>query len=326
MITKRIERAQKKVEENNFGIRKRLIEYDDVMNAQREVIYKRRRNALYGDRLSIDIANMIYEVASSLIEEYQEVKDYASFNLECLKNFGIEGPFTEQQFINGKQEELTQQLFDAAQKHYTEKIHHVAEEAFPVVKDVYTNPNNHFENIVTPFTDGIRGVQVITNLKKAYDTRGRELVLNFEKGVVLAMIDDSWKEHLRELDDLKQAVQNASLEQKDPLVIYKLESFNLFKEMIMRSNKEVISFLMHGGLPVEQGGKQKQQPRFTQEAPQQKKEKLVETRDERAIEEQNAQQKPKPQPIRVEAKIGRNDPCPCGSGKKYKNCHGAGIA
>jgi preprotein translocase subunit SecA len=326
MITRSIERAQKKVEENNFGIRKRLIEYDDVMNAQREVIYKRRRNALYGDRLSIDIANMIYEVASSLVEEYQELKDYDAFNLECLRNFGIEGTFTEQQFLNGKEEELSQQLFDAAQKHYTEKIQHVAEEAFPVVKDVFTNPNNNFENIVTPFTDGIRGVQVITNLKKAFDTRGRELVLGFEKAVVLAMIDDSWKEHLRELDDLKQAVQNASLEQKDPLVIYKLESFNLFKEMIMKSNKEVISFLMHGGLPIEQGNKPRQQPRFTQEQPQQKREKLLETRDEKAVEEQNAQQKPKPQPIRVEAKIGRNDPCPCGSGKKYKNCHGSGIA
>lgn len=326
MITKSIERAQKKVEENNFGIRKRLIEYDDVMNAQREVIYKRRRNALYGDRLSIDIANMIYEVASSLVEEYQALKDYQAFNLECIKNFGIEGPFTEQQFLNGNEDALTQQLFDAAQKHYTEKIHVVAEEAFPVVKDVYTNPSNTFENIVTPFTDGIRGVQVLTNLKKAFETRGRELVLGFEKAVVLAMIDESWKEHLRELDDLKQAVQNASLEQKDPLVIYKLESFNLFKEMIMKSNKEVISFLMHGGLPVEQGGRQKQQPRFTQEAPPVKKEKLVETRNEKAIEEQNAQQKPKPQPIRVDAKIGRNDPCPCGSGKKYKNCHGAGIA
>jgi preprotein translocase subunit SecA len=269
---------------------------------------------------------MIYEVASSMVEEYQELKDYDAFNLECLRNFGIEGAFSEQQFLNGKEEELTQQLFDAAQKHYTEKIQHVAEDAFPVVKDVFTNPNNNFENIVTPFTDGIRGVQVITNLKKAYETRGRELVLGFEKAVVLAMIDDSWKEHLRELDDLKQAVQNASLEQKDPLVIYKLESFNLFKEMIMKSNKEVISFLMHGGLPAEQGNKPRQQPRFTQEAPQQKREKLLETREEKALDEQNTQQKPKPQPIRVENKIGRNDPCPCGSGKKYKNCHGSGIA
>ena len=324
MITKSIERAQKKVEENNFGIRKRLIEYDDVMNAQRDVIYKRRKNALYGDKLSIDIANMIYELSGSIIEEYVGSKDFDGFNIECIKNFGIEGPFTQQQFSGGKEEELTHQLFEAAQKHYTEKIQLIAEQAFPVVKDVYTNPNNTFENIVTPFTDGVRSVQVLANLKKAYDTRGRDLVLGFEKSVVLAMIDDSWKEHLRELDDLKQAVQNASLEQKDPLVIYKLESFNLFKEMILKNSKEVISFLMMAGLPNENNPKQ--QTRFVQEQPQQKKEKLVESRDEKSVEEQNAQQKPKPQPIRVDAKIGRNDPCPCGSGKKYKSCHGVGVA
>ncbi len=323
MITKSIERAQKKVEENNFGIRKRLIEYDDVMNAQREVIYKRRRNALYGDKLSIDIANMIFEISASIIEEYQAQKDFDGFNLECIKNFGIESPFTEQEFNNGKEDDLIQQLFESAQKHYTEKIQLVAEQAFPVVKDVYTNPNNNFENIVTPFSDGIRGVQVVVNLKKAFETKGRELILGFEKAVVLAMIDDSWKEHLRELDDLKQAVQNASLEQKDPLVIYKLESFNLFKEMIIKANKEVISFLMKGGLPAEENNKP--QARFTQTQIQPKKEKLTETRDEHAIEEQNAQQKPKSQPIRVDAKIGRNDPCPCGSGKKYKGCHGVGV-
>jgi len=322
MISKSIERAQKKVEENNFGTRKRLIEYDDVMNAQRDVIYKRRRNALYGDKLSIDIANMIYEVAASLIEEYQGTKDAEGFNLECMKNFGIESPFNEQQFNSGKEDDLADQLFDAVQKYYSEKSAILSEQAFPVVRDVFTNPNNTFENIVTPFSDGIRGVQVVANLKKAYETKGRELILGFEKSVVLAMIDDSWKEHLRELDDLKQAVQNASLEQKDPLVIYKLESFNLFKEMIIKSNKEVISFLMKGGLPVENNQQQIQQPKFTQEAPKEKKEKLTESRDENIVEEQNAQQKPKIQPIRVEAKIGRNDPCPCGSGKKYKSCHG----
>ncbi len=325
MISKSIERAQKKVEENNFGTRKRLIEYDDVMNAQRDVIYKRRRNALYGDKLSIDIANMIYEVAGSIIEEYQATRDAEGFNLECIKNFGIESPFTDQQFNSGKEDDLSNQLFDAVQKHYAQKSGLVAEQAFPVVKDVYTNPNNTFENIVTPFTDGIRGVQVVANLKKAFESRGRELVLGFEKSVVLAMIDDSWKEHLRELDDLKQAVQNASLEQKDPLVIYKLESFNLFKEMIIKSNKEVISFLMKGGLPVENNQQQVTQAKFTQEQPKQKKEKLTESRDENIVEEQNAQQKPKIQPIRVETKIGRNDPCPCGSGKKYKSCHGQGL-
>ncbi|HRH12661.1 MAG TPA: SEC-C metal-binding domain-containing protein, partial [Bacteroidia bacterium] len=323
MITKSIERAQKKVEENHFGTRKRLIEYDDVMNAQRDVIYKRRRNALYGDKLSIDIANMMYEIATSMVEEYKDSSDFDAFNLECIRIIGIESPFNEQKFRSGKEEELIHELFEASQKHYHEKSSIMCEQAFPVIRDVYTNPNNTFENIVTPFSDGIRGVQVLANLKKAYETKGKELILGFEKSVVLSMIDDSWKEHLRELDDLKQAVQNASLEQKDPLVIYKLESFNLFKEMIIKTNKDSISFLMKGSLPKEEN--QQPQARFTQEQPQQKKEKLVESRNENIVEEQNQQVKPKVQPIRVEQKIGRNDPCPCGSGKKYKNCHGQGA-
>ncbi len=327
MITKSIERAQKKVEENHFGTRKRLIEYDDVMNAQRDVIYRRRRNALYGDRISIDIANMIFEVSESIIGDYEVSKDFTELNLECIKNFGIEFPLGEKQLSTLREIDAAETLFEAALKHYEEKSKIVAETAFPVVKDVYTNPNNQFENIVTPFTDGVRGLQIMANLKKAYDTRGRELVLAFEKTVVLAMIDDSWKEHLRELDDLKQAVQNASLEQKDPLVIYKLESFNLFKEMVTKTGKDVVSFLMKGGLPVEDNKQELKQAKFTQEPlPQPKKQKLVESRaEEPAIDKNgNVQEQPKPkqQPIRVEAKVGRNDPCPCGSGKKYKNCHG----
>ena len=323
MISKSIERAQKKVEENHFGTRKRLIEYDDVMNAQRDVVYKRRRNALAGDRISIDIANMIYEVAESIVSEFHAIKDFEGFTFECIKHFGIESPFTEKEFATGKENELTQRLFEAGEQHYRLKSVQIAEMAFPVVKDVYTNPNNNFENIVTPFTDGIRTVQIMANLKKSYDTKGKELVAVFEKTVVLAMIDDSWKEHLREMDDLKQSVQNASLEQKDPLVVYKLESFNLFREMIAKTSKDVISFLMLGGLPVEDNKKPKlQKAQFTQQQVQQKpKEKLTESRSEEPTEEQE-QKRPKPQPIRVEQKIGRNDPCPCGSGKKFKACHG----
>lgn len=323
MISKSIERAQKKVEENHFGTRKRLIEYDDVMNAQRDVVYKRRRNALAGDRISIDIANMIYEVAESIVSEFHAIKDFEGFTFECIKHFGIESPFTEKEFATGKENELTQRLFEAGEQHYRLKSVQIAEMAFPVVKDVYTNPNNNFENIVTPFTDGIRTVQIMANLKKSYDTKGKELVAVFEKTVVLAMIDDSWKEHLREMDDLKQSVQNASLEQKDPLVVYKLESFNLFREMIAKTSKDVISFLMLGGLPVEDNKKpQLQKAQFTQQQVQQKpKEKLTESRSEEPTEEQE-QKRPKPQPIRVEQKIGRNDPCPCGSGKKFKACHG----
>jgi preprotein translocase subunit SecA len=324
MITKSIERAQKKVEENHFGTRKRLIEYDDVMNAQRDVIYKRRRNALYGDRLSIDIANMLYEVSESIVQEYHPNRDYEGFTLECIKNFGVESPVNEKEFGNGSEDEITNKLFEASQKQYMEKVQNICETVFPVVKDVYTNPNNNFENIVTPFTDGIRGLQIMANLKKAFETKGREMMLAFEKTVVLAMIDDSWKEHLRELDDLKQAVQNASLEQKDPLVIYKLESFNLFRDMIARTSKNIVSFLMKGGLPMEENQQKVPPAKFTQEQPKPKKEKLVETRNESEVTEQNQQQKVKQQPVRVEAKIGRNDPCPCGSGKKYKNCHGQG--
>lgn len=325
MISKSIERAQKKVEENHFGTRKRLIEYDDVMNAQRDVIYKRRRNALYGDRISIDIANMIYEVAESIVIDYQPSKDFSGFTFECMKYFGFEPTITEQQFKSEREDALTQLLFEEAEKHYREKSAQIAETAFPVVRDVYTNPNNNFENIVTPFTDGIRAIQVMANLKKSFDTKGRELVSVFEKTVVLAMIDDSWKEHLREMDDLKQSVQNASLEQKDPLVIYKLESFNLFRDMVAQTSKDIISFLMKGGLPIEENNQRAplQQARFTQEQVQQKpKEKLVESRSEDEAREQQAQQKPKQQPVRVDNKIGRNDPCFCGSGKKYKNCHG----
>jgi preprotein translocase subunit SecA len=322
MITKSIERAQKKVEENHFGTRKRLIEYDDVMNAQRDVIYKRRRSALYGDRLSIDIANMLYEVSENIVTEYHSTRDYDGFTLECIKNFGVESPVDEKTFNSEREDEVTEKLFHTAQKQYALKVETICETVFPTVRDVYTNPNNQYENIVTPFTDGVRGLQIMANLKKAYDSKGREMMLAFEKTVVLAMIDDSWKEHLRELDDLKQAVQNASLEQKDPLVIYKLESFNLFRDMIGRTSKNIVSFLMKGGLPVEDNKQQIQQAKFTQEQPKQKKEKLTETRDESEIQEQKEQQKVKQQPVRVETKVGRNDPCPCGSGKKYKNCHG----
>ena len=330
MISKSIERAQKKVEENHFGTRKRLIEYDDVMNAQRDVVYKRRKNALNGDKISIDIANMIYEVAESIVSEFHVLKDFEGFTFECIKNFGIESPFTEQEFRSGREDDLIQKLFEAGEQHYRKKSAEIAEMVFPVVKDVYTNPNNNFENIVTPFTDGVRGIQVMANLKKSFETNGRELVSVFEKTVILAMIDDSWKEHLREMDDLKQSVQNASIEQKDPLVVYKLESFNLFKEMIAKTSKDIISFLMKGGLPIEENNNERpklQKAQFTQEPVQQRpKEKLVESRSEEEAQEQQEIQKPKQQPIRVEQKIGRNDPCPCGSGKKYKSCHGVGVA
>jgi preprotein translocase subunit SecA len=324
MITKSIERAQKKVEENNFGIRKRLIEYDDVMNVQRDVIYKRRRNALFGDKLSVDIANVMYDVAEDIVTVAHDDRDYDGLKFELLKTFSVDAPFSQEEFNSKGVEELTSQVFDAAYKNYKEKNERVAQMVLPVVKDVYLNPSNQFENIVTPFTDGIRSMQVMANLKKCYETQGRAMVLEFEKIITLAMIDDAWKEHLRELDDLKQSVQNAALEQKDPLLIYKLESFNLFKEMVTKTNREVITFLVKGSLPQQQ---QEQQPqvKFGAQQVQQKKEQLVESRSEGAGNDGEPKARIKQQPVRVEQKVGRNDPCPCGSGKKYKNCHGQGA-
>ncbi|MFL5753748.1 MAG: preprotein translocase subunit SecA [Bacteroidia bacterium] len=322
MITKSIERAQKKVEENNFGIRKRLIEYDDVMNAQRDVIYKRRRNALFGEKISIDIANMIYDVAESVTNEFHEVKDFEGFKLELIKLLSIDSPVSQSEFNSIRRDELTSKVFEAGEKYYREKAAFIAQNVFPVVKDVYENQANTFENIVTPFTDGIRTIQILANLKKCYDTKGREMVLAFEKMVSLSLIDDAWKEHLRELDDLKQAVQNASLEQKDPLLIYKLESFNLFREMITKTSKETLSFLVKGNLPVEDNQQRKPHLVQVQQPVQQKQEKLTESRSEEELQQQREREKPKVQPIRVEKTVGRNDPCPCGSGKKYKNCHG----
>lgn len=333
MITKSIERAQKKVEENNFGIRKRLIEYDDVMNAQRDVVYKRRRNALYGERLSIDIANMMSDVIETLVDEVTESRDFETFSLELIRIFSIESPLDEKEFFSVSKEEAIGKIFDAAMQHYHDKNASIAQRVLPVVKQVYENQSQTFENIVTPFTDGIRTIQVMANLKKAYETQGREMVLSFEKGVTLALIDDAWKEHLRELDDLKQAVQNATMEQKDPLVIYKLESFNLFRDMITRTSKETLSFLVKGNLPQENGQQgNMQQARFQQQQQVQKpKERLVESRSDvgsggqQGNKNPQEQQRPKQEPVRAENKIGRNDPCPCGSGKKYKNCHGQGA-
>ncbi|HXB39253.1 MAG TPA: preprotein translocase subunit SecA [Bacteroidia bacterium] len=327
MITKSIERAQKKVEENNFGIRKRLIEYDDVMNVQRDVIYKRRRNALFGDKLSVDIANVMYDVGEEITSIAHDDRDYEGLKFELLKTFSIDAPFTQEEFNAKNTNDLTNAVFAESYKHYKEKNELVSGMVFPVVKDVYQNPNNQFENIVTPFTDGIRNMQVMANLKKCYDTQGRAMVLEFEKIVTLAMIDDSWKEHLRELDDLKQSVQNASLEQKDPLLIYKLESFNLFKEMVTKTNKEVITFLVKGSLPQQNNAEQIPQVKFGATAQQQqKKEQLVESRNDSigGVNEDGERVKIKQQPVRVEQKVGRNDPCPCGSGKKFKNCHGQG--
>ncbi|HKL71415.1 MAG TPA: preprotein translocase subunit SecA [Marinilabiliaceae bacterium] len=327
MITKSIERAQKKVEENNFGIRKRLLEYDDVMNSQREVIYTKRRHALYGERMQVEISNMMFDTAEALVNEYQEVSDFEGFKLELIRVFSLDSPFKEEEFLQSKADELVQKLHEQVWKSYVRKIETMANKAYPVIKNVFETKAEIYENIVVPISDGQRVFQITTNLKKAYETEGKELARSFEKAMMLITIDEAWKEHLRELDDLKQAVQNASYEQKDPLLIYKFESFNLFSGMIEKNNRVVVSSLSKAQIPirdaseVRQGEKQRRVDLSRLRT--QKDDPGVSSTSARNTQAGGPPQPPKQlQPVRVEKKVGRNEPCPCGSGKKYKQCHG----
>ena len=314
MVSKSIERAQKKVEENNFGVRKRLLEYDDVMNQQREVIYKKRKHALHGDRLSLDVANMIYDTCENIVEELQANKEYENFKLELIRLLATESPVSEEEFKDNSIEDLTEKVYENCYKSYQAKSSAIASQAYPVIKDVFENQSATYENIVIPFTDGLKTLQVVTNLKEAHDSEGGNIAEAIEKSVTLAIIDDIWKEHLREMDDLKQAVQTASYEQKDPLLIYKFESFNLFKALINKVNKDIVSFLIKAGLPTQSAV---QEDRHRAENHQTSRpENLGNTPQQAGIT------KPKAQPIRAEEKVERNAPCPCGSGKKFKKCHG----
>jgi len=322
MITKSIERAQKKVEENNFGIRKRLIEYDDVMNSQREVIYKKRRHALFGERLAVDIANSIYDTCETIVNEYHTDKDYEGFNIEVLRVLAMEPPISEEEFSKFNAQDVTEKLYKQAEASYTNKNNLIATKISPNIKGIYETQAQKFENISIPLTDGIKTLQVVVNLKRTYETKGHELVLGMEKGTALAMIDDSWKEHLREMDELKTSVQNAVYEQKDPLLVYKFESFELFKRMVSEVNKEMVSFLLRANLPHEDTQNTVQQARVQAPRREQVQTSRSESPAQAALE--NPENVSKPQPVRAEQKIGRNDPCPCGSGKKYKNCHGQG--
>ena len=323
MISKSIERAQKKVEENNFGVRKRLLEFDDVMNYQREVVYKRRRHALDGERLMVDITNMCYDMCELLVHAHSDSKDYAAFKFDVLRTFSMDCPFDEATFEKGKEAELTEALYTKSISSYKTKMERIAEAAYPVMKGVYEDPNANFENIVVPFTDGSKAMQVVTNLEEAYNTKGKALINSFEKNVTLAIIDEAWKVHLREMDSLKQSVQNAVYEQKDPLLIYKFESFNLFKTMLDKLNTDIVSFLYKANLPI-------REPKdvLQAKAPQRTAPKLTASRNDlpqytsSSTADTAPASKPKPQPVRVEAKVGRNEPCPCGSGKKFKQCHG----
>jgi preprotein translocase subunit SecA len=249
MMTKSIERAQKKVEENNFGVRKRLLEYDDVMNAQREVVYKRRRHALFGERLKLDIANMLYDSCEVIIQNTKATNDFKSFEFDLIRYFSITSRVSESEFTKATEMELTGKVYKEALKYYNEKCERSAREAFPIVKNIYEDKNNQFERIVVPFTDGVKSLSVVTDLKRAYETEGKQLIADFEKNITLSIVDEAWKKHLRKMDELKQSVQLAVHEQKDPLLIYKFEAFNLFNSMLNGVNKEVISFLFKGDLP-----------------------------------------------------------------------------
>jgi preprotein translocase subunit SecA len=326
MITKSIERAQRKVEENNFGVRKRLLEYDDVMNSQRSVIYAKRKNALFGERLDVDLNNTIFDVVEDICTEYKEQGNFEGFEMEIIRIFLVDPEMTEKQFAETNIHNLTDRIFEKVESFYHRKLEAIAQQTFPVLRDVLKERGDQIENIVVPFSDGVRSVQVAANLKKAVDSKGHDVFKAFEKTVVLALIDDAWKEHLREMDELKQSVQNAVYEQKDPLIVYKMEAFNMFKQMLATVNKDIVSFLFKGNIPS-------QDPSQVREARPQQRQDLSKLKVSKPELGQTAGGMPvddtrelqKSQPIRVENKIGRNDPCPCGSGKKYKNCHGVGV-
>jgi preprotein translocase subunit SecA len=325
MVSKSIERAQKKVEENNFGIRKRLLEYDDIMNSQREVVYTKRRNALHGERLGVEISNMIYDICENLVTEFQEFRDYDGFKLELIRLLSIESIYTEKEFFEGNPTEMIEDLHEKGIGHYIKKSEMTASLAYPVIKDVYENQGAQYENIVVPITDGKKSINISTPLKKTFETEGKELIKSIEKNVILAMIDDDWKEHLREMDELKQSVQNAVHEQKDPLLIYKFEAFKLFNEVLLKMNKEVGSFLLKCSLPQQKEGEISAHQEHVREKTDMSK--LETSRPETvssAAQQEGMPEQPQPktQPVRVEKKVGRNEPCPCGSGKKYKQCHG----
>ena len=320
MISKSIERAQKKVEENNFGIRKRLLEYDDVMNKQRTVVYTKRRHALMGERIGMDIVNMIWDRCVNAIE----APDYENCKLDLLQTLAMEAPFTEEEFRNEKKEKLAESTFDAAMELFKRKTERMAQIAYPVIKQVYENQGHMYENILIPITDGKRMYNISCNLKAAYESECKEVVKSFEKSILLHVIDEAWKENLRELDELKHSVQNASYEQKDPLLIYKLESVNLFDSMVDKINNQTVSILMRGQIPV-------QEPEEIRQAAPEQRQDLSRLREQKqdlndphqqAAAQQDTREQVKREPIRAEKTVGRNDPCPCGSGKKYKNCHG----
>jgi len=355
MLSKSVERAQKKVEENNFGIRKRLLEYDDVMNSQRNVIYTRRRHALMGERIGMDVLNTIYDTSVAIVEQHVDSQDFEGLKMELFKTFAMESPFTEDEFKNLNEDELTDKLFNESLSNFKRRTERMSTVANPVIKQVYENQGGQYENILIPVTDGKKMYNISCNLKEAYETESKAIVKAFEKSIILHIIDDEWKEHLRDMDDLRQSVQNASYENKDPLLIYKLEAYNLFKSMVDQMNRKSAAILMRGQIPVREEPTEEEKKKMAaqQQAMVAEQEALRRIALRRANVEQHedmskyhtikndiggsneqAEHTEIPQgpampqrhePVRVEKRVGRNDPCPCGSGKKYKNCHGKGL-
>jgi preprotein translocase subunit SecA len=325
MLDKSVERAQKKVEENNFGIRKRLLEYDDVMNSQREVIYTRRRHALIGERIGLDVLNMIYDTANTIAEDFSNSNDYEGLKFELFKTLALESPVTEEEFRNMKQEALTEAIFSAAIENFKRKNERMIQIAQPNIERAYKEVGDKYQNIMVPISDGKKVYNINCHLKTAYETQSKDVVKSFEKAILLHSIDESWKEHLREMDELRHSVQNASYENKDPLLIYKLESYNLFKSMVDTMNKKTVSVLMRGQIYI-------REQEIREAAPEKKtdysryrtqKDELAENRRiQGEVAGRDTRERQKTAPIQVAKTAGRNDPCPCGSGKKYKNCCG----
>jgi preprotein translocase subunit SecA len=320
MITKSIERAQKKVEENNFGVRKRLLEYDDVMNKQRTVIYKKRNHALFGERLALDLDNAFYQVIEGVVTNYKLDNDYEGLKLSLIVQTGFDTKITQEEFKTTNDAALVELVYQEAIAHYEYKKKEMMKQSIPVFKNIRKNQGAHIENVIVPVGDGKIAYNVLVNLDKNVSTEGAILAAQAEKNISLSFIDDAWKEHLRAMDDLKQSVQTATYEQKDPLVIYKMEAFELFRKMDLEINQKLVQFLCHAHLPLEDAVKEGRQQKTDLS-------KLSANRTEEVAG--NAYNDPsdiKQAPIQVGPKTGRNDPCPCGSGKKFKACHGKDAA
>jgi preprotein translocase subunit SecA len=317
MLNNAVERAQKKVEENNFGIRKRLLEYDDVMNSQREVIYTKRRNARSGERVEIDVMNMMQDTAEILASRAEEM-DFESFSAMVMTSLSIDTGFDEEYFNGAKAKDMAEKLHAHMLETYERRMDTMVQRAFPIIKDVYEKQGGVYVNIAIPISDGRKMLNLSVDLKKAYESGGREIARALSKTITLYIIDDKWKEHLRDMDDLKQSVQNATYEQKDPLLIYKFESFNLFKGILEKISRDVLAFMTRAHIPL----RHRDEEIPVREQQQRKRTDLSRMQTSRNDLVTNGGEPKSNAPVHVEKRVGRNDPCPCGSGKKFKNCHG----